>query len=118
MSEIAKLRHESLGDVELFHVVGEVDASNAQDLSGRLLDAVTNQSRAVVIDLSNTTYIDSSGISLIFDVASGVQARRQELRLVVVPRSFVAEVLAAVSIDQSVTIDPVLDEALAALRPG
>jgi len=41
--------------------------------------------------------------------------RRQQLRLVVQPRSFVAEVLAAVSMQDSVPIDPVLGEALRAV---
>ena len=116
MSEIATLSHESVEGVELFRVVGEVDASNAPELSERVLGAVSNQASAVVLDLSNTTYIDSSGISLIFAVGEGVRNRRQQLRLVVVPGSFPAEVLAAVSIERSIPVDPVLDQALAALR--
>lgn len=116
MSEIASLSHESIGDIEVFRVVGEVDVSNVSTLSEQLLGSVSNQARAVILDLSNTTYIDSSGISLIFDAASGVKDRRRELRLVVVPSSFVAEVLSAVSIDESVPIDAVLEDALEALR--
>lgn len=116
MSEIATLHHESVGDVEIVRVVGEVDASNGSTLTEELFAAVSNQARAVVLDLSNTTYIDSSGISLIFDVAAGVRSRRQQLRLVVVPRSFVAEVLSTVSIDESVPVDGVLADALEALQ--
>lgn len=113
--ELARLSRESQGDVELAHVAGEVDASNVDDLSQRLLDSVPNRARALVLDLSETSYIDSSGISLIFDAAARLKNRRQELRLVVTPRSFVGEVLAAVSMEESVAIDPVLDEALRAV---
>jgi anti-sigma B factor antagonist len=113
--ELARLSLESQGDVELARVAGEVDASNVDDLSQRLLAAVPNGARALVIDLSATSYIDSSGISLIFDAAARLRNRRQELRLVVTPRSFVDEVLAAVSMEQSVPIDSALDEALQAL---
>jgi anti-sigma B factor antagonist len=113
--ELARLSLETQGDVELAHVTGEVDASNVADLSQRLLDAVSNQARAVVLDLRETSYIDSSGISLIFDAAARLRNRRQELRLVVTPRSFVGEVLAAVSMEQSVPIDPALDDALRAV---
>ena len=67
--------------------------------------AVSNKARALVLDLSETSYIDSSGISLIFDAAARLRNRRQELRLVVPPRSFVGEVLAAVSMERSVPID-------------
>jgi anti-sigma B factor antagonist len=113
--ELARLSLESHGEVELARVAGEVDASNVTDLSQRLLDAVSNRARALVIDLSETSYIDSSGISLIFDAAARLRNRRQELRLVVTPRSFVGEILAAVSMERSVAIDPALDDALRAV---
>lgn len=112
MPDLARLSVESDGDIELARVAGEVDASNVADLSQRLLEAVSNRSRALVLDLTETSYIDSSGISLIFDAAARMRNRRQQLRLVVQPRSFVAEVLAAVSMQDSVPIDPVLGEAL------
>ena len=114
MSDLARLSVESDGDIELARVAGEIDASNVADLSQRLLDAISNRSRALVLDLTETSYIDSSGISLIFDAAARMRNRRQQLRLVVQPRSFVAEVLSAVSMQDSVPIDPVLGEALRA----
>jgi anti-anti-sigma factor len=113
--DLAKLTFESDGDVELARVAGEVDASNVDDLSETLLETISNKARAVVIDLTDTSYIDSSGISLIFDAAARLRNRRQELRLVVPPRSFVAEVLAAVSMQDSVAIDPVIGDALRAV---
>jgi anti-anti-sigma factor len=115
MPELARLSLESQGDVELARVAGEVDASNVDDLSEQLLAAVSNQARALVLDLSETSYIDSSGISLIFDAAARLKNRRQQLRLVVTPRSFVGEVLGAVSMERSVPIDPALDDALRAV---
>jgi anti-sigma B factor antagonist len=115
MADLARLSVETRGDVELARVAGEVDASNVAEISEELLGAVSNQARAVVLDLSQTSYIDSSGISLIFDAAARLRNRRQELRLVVPPRSFVDEVLAAVSMGKSVAIDPALNDALTAL---
>ena len=113
--ELARLSLETQGDVELARVAGEVDASNVDDLSERLLASVSNQARALVIDLSDTSYIDSSGISLIFDAAARLRNRRQQLRLVVPPGSFVGEVLSAVSMQESVPIDPALADALEAV---
>lgn len=115
MPELARLSLETQGDIELAHVAGEVDASNVGELSQQLLSSVSNEARALVLDLSETSYIDSSGISLIFDAAARLKNRRQELRLVVTPRSFVGEVLAAVSMEESVAIDPELDDALRAI---
>jgi anti-sigma B factor antagonist len=113
--ELAKLSFETTGDVELARVAGEVDASNVEDLTRRLLEAVSNDTQALVLDLTQTSYIDSSGISLIFDAAARMKNRRQQLRLVVTPESFVSEVLAAVSMSDSVPIDPELEAALRAV---
>jgi anti-sigma B factor antagonist len=118
MPELARLSFERDGDVELAHVAGEVDASNVDGLTKKLLEGVSNQSRAVVLDLTETSYIDSSGISLIFDAAARMKNRRQQLRLVVSPKSFVSEVLAAVSMADSVPIDAALPEALRAIGSG
>jgi anti-sigma B factor antagonist len=115
MPQLARLSFESDGGVELARVAGEVDASNVDDLSEKLLETVSNEARAVVLDLSETSYIDSSGISLIFDAAARLRNRRQAFRLVVPPRSFVDEVLSAVSMQESVPIDSALSEALAAV---
>jgi anti-sigma B factor antagonist len=115
MPELARLTFDTDGDVELAHVAGEVDASNVADLSQRLLEAVSNKAQALVLDLTETSYIDSSGISLIFDAAARMRTRRQQLRLVVLPKSFVSEVLAAVSMEDSVPIDPAVADALRAV---
>jgi anti-sigma B factor antagonist len=117
MPELARLTFETDGDVELARVAGEVDASNVADLSQRLLEAVSNKTHALVLDLTETSYIDSSGISLIFDAAARMRNRRQQLRLVVLPKSFVGEVLAAVSMEDSVPIDPAVADALRAVGP-
>lgn len=113
--ELAKLSFETEGDVELAHVAGEVDASNVDDLTQQLLAAVSNNVKALVLDLTQTSYIDSSGISLIFDAAARMKNRRQQLRLVVPPKSFVGEVLAAVSMSDSVPIDAEVPAALRAV---
>jgi anti-sigma B factor antagonist len=115
MPELAILSFETDGDVEVAHVAGEVDASNVEDLTNRLLESVSNKAKALVIDLTDTSYIDSSGISLIFNTAARMKNRRQELRLVVPPKSFVSEVLAAVSMADSVPIDAGVGEALRAV---
>jgi anti-sigma B factor antagonist len=118
MPELARLSFETDGDVELARVAGEVDASNVADLTRELLDSVSNKSRALVLDLTQTSYIDSSGISLIFDAAARMKNRRLPLRLVVAPKSFVSEVLGAVSMEDSVPIDPAVPDAMRAVGSG
>jgi anti-sigma B factor antagonist len=114
MPELARLSFETDGDVELARVAGEVDASNVDRLTQDLLAGVSNHVRALVLDLTQTSYMDSSGISLIFDTAARMKNRRQQLRLVVSPDSFVSEVLGAVSMAESVPIDPEVADAVRA----
>jgi anti-sigma B factor antagonist len=115
MSELARIDLTSEGRIQIAEVAGELDASNVDDLSEQLLESMSNESAGLVIDLSRTSYIDSSGISLIFDAAARVRNRRQQIRLVATPDSFVSQVLDAVSLGDSVPVDEDLGAAVAAI---
>jgi anti-sigma B factor antagonist len=74
-----------------FRLVGELDASNWQELSD-VLGAALEAGQKVTIDLSGLTFMDSSGVKMLFQLA-GV-ARSQSRSLVVYsPSSSVARVL-------------------------
>lgn len=79
------------------HVVasvrGEIDLSNVEEIE-KALDAATEGRRGRYdVDLSHTTYVDSTGIRMLFALAERLRARRQELRLVVPPSGLVRRVL-------------------------
>src|SRR3954447_24903392 len=95
---LAKLQLELGSDTPVARLVGEVDASNAPGFTAELKEAVANTAIGLVLDLSETTYIDSSGIHLIFDLADALRRRQQTLQLVVPPETFAADVLGAVSL--------------------
>ena len=44
-----------------------------------LLRAVTNQDHGLVLDLRDTTYLDSAGVNMIFELAERLSARQQRL---------------------------------------
>jgi anti-anti-sigma factor len=113
---LASIKFESLMDIPVARMTGEVDSSNARDLGASLVDAVPNQAMGMVLDLSETTYLDSSGIQLLFELAERLARRQQELRLVVPPESFVADVLAAVNLGGAAKTDTSIHEALTALN--
>lgn len=64
-------------------LTGEVDASNAEDLGERIANAVGNEAVTLVLDLSGVTYLDSSGIRLVFRLSRGLRNRQQDLHLVI-----------------------------------
>src|SRR3954449_7750869 len=95
---LANLQIELGEDTAIGHLSGEVDASNAPGFMTQLKDAVPNTAIGLVLDLSQTTYIDSSGLPLTSALADARRRRQQALQLVVAPDTFIADVLAAVSL--------------------
>jgi anti-anti-sigma factor len=112
MSELARLEVEQRGTKCIVRILGEVDISNAQDLSEAIGAAMPGGVPTLVIDLTNTTYLDSAGLQLLFMLSERLRSRRQELRLIVPEYSPVRAVLdltalsALVPIERPVDADP------------
>ncbi|MGN6189037.1 MAG: STAS domain-containing protein [Conexibacter sp.] len=83
MSLLARVVEERREDVSIAAIEGEIDASNVEELGGRLRALLTNHSTALVVDLTGTTYLDSAGINMLFELAGELSDRQQRLRLVV-----------------------------------
>jgi anti-anti-sigma factor len=113
---LAELQFTVGGDTPVARLVGEVDASNAPALTKQLKEAVPNTAIGLVLDLSETTYLDSSGVHLIFELADALRRRQQALQLVVPPDTFVADVVEAVSLGGAARHSPTLAAALEAVR--
>jgi anti-anti-sigma factor len=80
---LADVEFSTHGRVLVAHVSGEIDLSNADQLSGVLMDATGNQALALVLDLAAADYLDSAGIQLIYRLQDRLKARGQEFRLVI-----------------------------------
>ena len=67
------------------HVValrGEIDALTAPKLGSRLFRLCDEGKRAVVVDLSEVTFLDSTGLGVLLNALRHFTARRGELVLV------------------------------------
>ena len=62
---------------------GDIDLSNADALGAAAENAVTNRARGLVLDLSGVTFLDSTGLRLVFRLARRLRDRQQVLRVVV-----------------------------------
>jgi len=113
---LATLHMETHGGTTVARIVGEIDASNAPDFANRLKDSLPNSALGLVVDLTQTEYIDSSGVHLIFDLADALRRRQQILQLVVPPDSFVGDVLGVVNVSGAAQVAPTLSDALEALK--
>ena len=116
---LATIELEMAASAPIARVVGEIDVSNAPELTKQLKDAVPNSALGLVLDLSRTTYLDSSGLHLIFDLADALRRRQQTLQLVVPPDTFVADLLGAVNLSGAARVCETLADALATVeRPA
>ena len=112
MAPLAELGFEPLGDVVRAWVEGELDLSNAPSVQEQLLDAVPNTASALVLDLSETEYLDSSGVRLIFELSQRLASRGQKLELVVPDHSLVKQVLVLTEVHQVVPMSTSVKAAL------
>jgi anti-anti-sigma factor len=105
--------HDSVGVIRL---AGEVDIVQAQGLRERLLGAVRNEDLGLVVDLGGATYIDSVGVSLLFELAERLSQRQLRLAVVLPDSGLVKRVIKIVNLDLVAEIHPSVDEALTALH--
>jgi len=95
----------------------EIDVSNAERVAGELFAAIKPGVRVVIVDMTLTTFCDSSGLRAIAQAHDRAQAQGAELRLVTgSPR--VLRVLAVTGLDTVVPVYSRLDDALAAAPGG
>ena len=104
----------TVGDVELSgdagwplaRLTGAVDLSNVEAIGARLEAAVSNRARGLVLDLSGVTYLDSTGLRLIYRLARRLGDRQQGLRLVVPDSSRIMRVLTLAGVQSVAQVVP------------
>ena len=115
MRPLAQVTLDPRGSVLVAHVDGEVDLSNIDEIRVMLVDAVSHDTEFLILDLTKTSYLDSTGVRLLFELAERLQGRRQELRLVVDDATLVRRVIMLTQLDQRVPLDASVEQAVAAV---
>jgi stage II sporulation protein AA (anti-sigma F factor antagonist) len=92
----------------------DIDAANAAALRELLADCVDPSTHRLIVDLSETRYIDSAGIDMLFRLAELLRQRRTQLLLVISPESHLARLAEIVGLGRSMAIHASLQEALGA----
>jgi anti-anti-sigma factor len=118
VTELAHVEAEQRGQACLVRMTGEVDMSNAKEVSAAIEGAMPNSARILVLDLAGTSYLDSGGVGLLFRLAERLRSRRQELRLLVPAGAPVRTVLELTGAAKVIRLDALLDEALADADAG
>lgn len=104
MSDLVTIEATDIQDGRLVSVVGEIDLSNVAEVLGAVISAVPHDAALVVVDLSDVTYLDSAGISMLFRLAERLGYSRQPLRLVVPPDAPIRAVLELTSLTSVIPV--------------
>jgi anti-sigma B factor antagonist len=118
MNPLANITTEDHGHALVAHVDGEIDLSNVDEIRALVVAAVGHDVEHLILDLTRTTYLDSTGVRLLFELAERLQGRRQQLRLVVDDDALVRRVVILTQLDQRVPLDTTVQDALTAVQAG
>src|SRR3954471_18456081 len=113
---LADVQFEDHGGSPVARIRREGEMSNAGELSAALQNSVVQTAAGLVIDFSQTEYLDSAGLHFIFDLGKRLRDRGQRLYLVVPPASPVAALLEIVNVDSLAPRAESLEQALERLE--
>ena len=91
---------------------GEVDLYTAPEFKQQLLDVIASGGKDVVVDFSNTTFIDSTTLGVLVGGVKRLRAQDGRLSLVSSDRN-ITKIFEITGLDRVFTIYPTRDEALA-----
>ncbi len=95
----------------IVRIAGDVDLANARAIGAEIMAYTPNSALGLVLDLAETTYLDSQGVNLVLHLARRLAAHGQDLRIAVPAGSHVRRILSLAHVDQHVPLDDAPREA-------
>jgi len=98
----------------------EVEISQAPLLRGQLMQAVENRDLGLVVDMTATEYLDSSGVNMLFELGEGLAARQLRMAVVMPQGGLVERVVSIVDLGSAMPIHRDVESAVDEIRstPG
>jgi anti-anti-sigma factor len=115
VTQLAQLHLDEAHGVTVATVEGEIDLSNATELEMAISHAVGNEAVGLAVDLARVDYLDSSGVTLLFNLARRVARRQQRFAVVAPAEAHVAEILSLSGATEALALHESLDDALRGL---
>jgi anti-anti-sigma factor len=112
VSELGSVTIARYNLVIVARVDGELDLSNWSRVCSEVEDAVAPDDTALVVDLGEISFFDSTGVRLVFQLADRLQTRRQRFALVIGENEIVRRVTELTGITQHVPCHRTVDEAV------
>jgi anti-sigma B factor antagonist len=109
------VRTEQLSDDDyVIALAGEVDLYTAPEFKQELLDVIAKGAKHVVIDLSETTFIDSTTLGVLVGGVKRLRTNDGQLSLICSDRN-ITKIFEITGLDRVFTIHASRDDAVAAL---
>ena len=102
------------GDACVIALSGEVDLYTAPEFKQQLLEVIGQGSKEVIVDFSNTTFIDSTTLGVLVGGVKRLRPNGGRLSLVCSDRN-ITKIFEITGLDRVFTIYPTRDEAVAKL---
>jgi anti-sigma B factor antagonist len=108
------------GRVMVARMPVEVEITQAPLLRAQLMQALENRDLGLVIDLTATKYLDSSGVNMLFELGEVLAARQLRMAIVMPQGGLVERVVSIVDLGSAMPIHRDTDSAVEEIRntPG
>jgi anti-sigma B factor antagonist len=101
-------------DAYVIALAGEVDLYTAPEFKQRLLDVIGNGAKNVIVDFSDTTFIDSTTLGVLVGGVKRLRTNDGQLSLVCSDRN-ITKIFEITGLDRVFTIHATREEAVASL---
>jgi len=108
--EIIELKQ---GKISIFKLQGRLDSNTSQSFEKRLLDAISDGFKSVIIDFKDLDYISSAGLRVILKATKTLKREDGKIMLCSM-QDYVKEVFEIAGFDSFLPIVPTMDDALKA----
>ena len=113
---MSDVRIEREGKTVVAVLTGEVDMSNAASVRQQIAGSVTPDDDALLVDLSELSFIDSAGLHALIELGTVLHERRQKLLLCVSRGSTIERAMEIVGLPRAVSVHSDRGEAMEAAR--
>ncbi len=112
------IKTEQLGDdAYVISLAGEVDLYTAPELKQQLLEVIGQGAKDVIVDFSDTSFIDSTTLGVLVGAVKRLRANDGQLTLVCSDRN-ITKIFEITGLDRVFTIHETRDQATAMLGGG
>jgi anti-anti-sigma factor len=113
---MAEVRFEREDETVVAIITGEVDMSNAATVRQQIAGSITPDDDAVIVDLSELSFIDSAGLHSLIELGTVLDERRQKLLLCLPPGSTIRRAIEIIGLPHAVSVYSDRSEAMEAVR--